>query len=131
MAKVLTNMNDESDFGQHEFAIVMKIVNDYFHGLHYADSNQLRNIFHPDAMLETPDLRRSLDEWLEVVNNRPVPAEQNLPYNFRLLAIEIMGNQAMAKVSSPLFEFNYVDYLGLLKENDQWLIVNKMYANLA
>jgi hypothetical protein len=37
----------------------------------------------------------------------------------------------MVKVKCPLFDFNYVDFLGLLKEQGQWLIVNKMYSDIA
>ena len=119
-----------NDFGASEFESVMTLVQDYFDGLHYGDVAKLRAIFHPDAFLKAPGLRRSLDQWLEAVASRPVPQQQGLPYDFKLLSIEIIKDQAMVKLECPLFEHLYIDFLGLLKENGRWLIVNKMYTDL-
>ena len=108
----------------------MSLVQDYFDGLHHGDVKKLRAIFHPDAFLKAPGLRRSLEEWLDAVSSRPVPELQGLPYDYKLLAIEIIKDQAMVKLECPLFDHFYVDYLGFLKENGRWLIVNKMYTDL-
>ena len=59
-----------------------------------------------------------------------MPAKQGLPYDFKIVSIEIIQDQAMVKLECPLFEHFYIDYLGLLKENGRWLIVNKMYVDL-
>ncbi|RDE22892.1 nuclear transport factor 2 family protein [Motiliproteus coralliicola] len=118
------------DFGANEFESVMALVRDYFDGLHQGEVEKLRAIFHPDAYLKAPGLRRSLDQWLEAVANRPVPAQQGRPYDFKLLSIEIIQDQAMVKLECPLFDHFYFDFLGLLKENGRWLIVNKMYTDL-
>ena len=118
------------DFGASEFETVMSLIRDYFDGLHQADVAKLRAIFHADAYLKAPGLRRSLDQWLEAVGSRPVPEQLGRPYNFKLLSIEIIKDQAMVKLECPLFDHFYIDYLGLLKENGRWLIVNKMYIDL-
>lgn len=108
---------------------VESIVEDYFSGLHHADVTKLENIFHPDAYLKAPGLRRNLDEWLEFVGQREVPALRGDPEGFKILSMDIMHEQAMVKVLCPLLGRIYVDFLGLLKENGRWLIVNKMYAD--
>jgi len=108
---------------------VERIVKDYFHGLHHADITKLRNLFHPDAYLKAPSLRRTLDEWLKLVGEREVPALRRDPYGFEILSMDLMHEQAMVKVLCPLLGRIYVDFLGLLKENGRWLIVNKMYAD--
>lgn len=113
-----------------DFERVMALVNDYFNGLHFGNTQKLKNIFHPDAFLKAPGLRRSLQEWLAAVDNRPIPNDLGEPFRFKLLSLEIINDQAMVKVECPLFEHFYVDYLGFLKEQDQWLIVNKMYTDL-
>ena len=118
------------DFGAHEFDSVMALVQDYFDGLHHGEVSKLRAIFHPDAFLKAPDLRRSLDQWLDAVASRPIPVQQGRPYDFKLLSIDIVKDQAMVKLECPLFEHFYIDFLGLLKENGRWLIVNKMYTDL-
>jgi len=51
-----------------------------------------------------------------------------MEYNFNIQSLEIIGDQAMAIVDAPLLAAHFIDFLGLLKENDQWKIVNKMYT---
>ncbi len=125
-------MTSEIGFTQarRDFASIETMVQEYFDGLYYADTNKLRHIFHQDTVLKAPGLRRTLDEWLQQVADRPIPADIKSRYGFRLISLEIIGDQAMAKVECPLFDFNYVDYLGFLRENDQWKIVSKMYVDI-
>lgn len=111
-----------------DFDGVVGLVQDYFAGLYRGDAEQLRGLFHPDAWLKAPGLRRSLDEWLAAVATRPVPQALGEVYRFRILSVEIIQDQAMVKAECPLFEHFYLDFLGLLKENGRWLIVNKMYT---
>jgi len=120
----------QQNLGEQEFFLVMKIVNEYFNGLYHGDVERLQAIFHRDAFLKAPGLRRSLDEWLSAVAQRPVPSEQGQPFEFKLLSIEVINDQAMVKLDCPLFDHAYIDFIGLLKENGQWLIVNKMYTDL-
>lgn len=114
--------------GQYDIAIIASMLQEYFDGIYEADTARLRNIFHEDASLKAPGLRRSRDEWLQLVGERPVPKEEGHPYCFRILSIEVIGEQAMAKVECPIFEQYYIDYLGFLKEGGIWKIVNKMYT---
>jgi len=114
-----------------DFAKVNDIIAQYFEGLHHGDIDKLLAIFHPDAWLKAPDSRRSLQTWLKDVASRPTPAEQTDTKGYTILAIDIVHDQAMVKVSCPLFTFHYIDFLGLLKENGQWRIVNKMYTDIA
>ena len=113
-----------------DFAEVLAIVQGYFRGLYTGDAPALRELFVPDAYLKAPGLRRSLDDWLSAVAARPVPQQQGATYAFKVLAIEVIKDQAMVKVECPLFEHFYVDFLGLLKEDGRWRIVNKMYTAL-
>jgi len=118
------------DFGRGDFDSVMTLVQAYFDGLHQGNVEKLESIFHADAFLKAPGLRRSLQQWLEAVADRSIPAQQGQAYDFKLLSIEVIKDQAMVKLECPLFEHAYVDFLGLLKENGRWLIVNKMYTDL-
>lgn len=113
-----------------DFDTVVAIIRDYFDGLHTADTAKLEKIFHSDCVLKLPNRRRSLAEWLHDVRNRRVPNEEGVLYRFRILAVDIVNDQAMVKVECPLFENFYIDFLGLLKEQGQWRIVNKMYTCL-
>jgi len=113
-----------------DFESVTRIVQDYFDGLHYGDPSKLRTIFHEDAFLKAPGSRRSLEQWLAAVASRPVPSKQGRAYDFKLLSIDVIKDQAMVKLECPLFEHRYIDFLGLLKEDGHWKIVNKMYTDL-
>lgn len=108
---------------------IKALIQGYFDGLHHADVDKLNRIFAPDCVLKAPGIRRTKTEWLQLVKSRPVPAEQNAAYDYQILNIEILGDQAMVKVDVPLLGSHFVDYLGLLRENGEWLIVNKMYAD--
>lgn len=121
---------DASDLNSNEFESVIALVRKYFDGLYYGDVSKLRAIFHQDAFLKAPSFRRSLEQWLEAVAIRQAPSLQGQPYAFKLLSIEIIKDQAIVKLECPLFDHLYIDFLGLLKENGRWLIVNKMYSDL-
>lgn len=113
-----------------DFYSITAILQNYFDGLHHGDVEKLAAQFHPDAWLKAPGARRSLKQWLTDVAGRPVPATLNKPFAFEILSIDVVQDQAMAKIKCPLFDFNYVDFLGLLKEQGQWRIVNKMYTDI-
>lgn len=113
-----------------DFEQIETIVQSYFDGLYEGDSQKLRAQFHPDAFLKAPGIRRSLEQWLADVESRPKPVEQGQEKAFRILAMDVVKSQAMVKVSCPLFHYQYIDFLGLLKEDGNWLIVNKMYADI-
>jgi hypothetical protein len=113
-----------------DFESVTRLVRYYFDGLHNGDVSKLRAIFHQDAFLKAPGLRRSLEQWLAAVASRPIPSKQGRAYGFKLLSIDVIKDQAMVKLECPLFEHRYIDFLGLLKEDGRWKIVNKMYTDL-
>jgi hypothetical protein len=121
-----------SDYKQalSDFDNITAIMQLYFDGLHRGDVEKLRSIFHVDAWLKAPGKRRSLEQWLSDVAHRPNPSEQSKSFEFKILSIDIVQDQAMVKIQCPLFGFNYIDFLGLLKEQNQWLIVNKMYTDV-
>ncbi|UTM59365.1 nuclear transport factor 2 family protein [Photobacterium sp. CCB-ST2H9] len=110
---------------------VTEIIQTYFEGIHHGDTEKLSSIFHADAVLKAPDLRRSVEVWLEVVRSREKPHTLGAEFAYRILSADVIGDQAMVKVLCPLLGHTYIDFLGLLKENGQWRIVNKMYADLA
>jgi hypothetical protein len=126
MNKVQPEIGDETS----DFSEITAILHQYFNGLHHGDVAKLKSIFHPDAWLKAPGARRSLTQWLIDVESRPVPIQLNKPFGFNILAIDVVQDQAMVKIHCPLFDFNYIDFLGLLKENGQWRIVSKMYTDI-
>jgi len=111
-----------------DYDAVNELLNNYFSSLYEGDVTQLRKIFHDDAWLKGNNYRKTRDEWLEAVANRPVPSVEGMEYNFNIQSLEIVGDQAMAKVDVPLLAAYFIDFLSLLKENGKWKIVNKMFT---
>lgn len=118
--------NTRSDFQQ-----ITKIIESYFDGLYNGDTQLLDNIFQHESWLITPRGRRDKKQWLKDVANRATPKELQQDYLFSILAIDIISDQAMVKVYCPIFEFKYIDFLGLIKSDNQWQIVSKMYTDVA
>lgn len=109
-------------------AAIHTMVQSYFSGLHHGDAELLATLFHPDCVLKAPGLRRTMARWLDHVAHRPVPAVLGQPWNFQILALDVQGDQAMVKVDCPLPHGHFIDFLGCLREDGRWRIVNKMYA---
>jgi len=128
----MNNLNEKqyNNSDQKDYQEIMMLLQDYFDGLYEADIEKLKTIFHPDTVLKANGLRRGRDEWLDAVISRPVPKAAGMAYDFTIISIEIINDQAMAKVDVPLLAGHYIDYLGLLKEGGKWLIVNKMYTTI-
>lgn len=110
--------------------LIRAVINQYFEGLYHGHVLTLRAVFHPDTWLIAPGARRSMSQWLTDVADRPAPVSLGQAYRFEILSIDRVQDQAMVKIKCPLFDFNYVDFLGLLKERGQWLIVSKMYTDV-
>ena len=113
-----------------DYASIQALMRDYFTGLYEGDVEKLRRIFHDDAYLKANGYRKSRDEWLDAVAARPIPKNEGMDYNFHVMSLEIIGDQALAKVNVPLLAANFIDFLGLLKEEGQWKIVNKMFTTV-
>ena len=113
-----------------DFDRVTHVINQYCEGLYLGDAKLLEDIFHQDAWLKLPGKRRSLSTWLEDVRQRQTPKDLGQAYDFKILSVDLVQDQAMVKLECPLFDFHYIDFLGLLKEEGQWRIVNKMYTDI-
>ncbi|MEL7448339.1 MAG: nuclear transport factor 2 family protein [Pseudomonadota bacterium] len=113
---------------QKDYEAINELLNAYFDSLYVGDVDRLREIFHDDAWLKGNGFRKTRDEWLEAVADRPVPSVEGMDYAFNIQSLEIVGDQAMAKVDVPLLAAHFIDFLGLLKEDGEWKIVNKMFT---
>lgn len=118
------------DDATNDFTAVITILHNYLDGLYHGDVAKLAAIFHSDAWLKAPSVRRSLTQWLIDVDSRQVPSQLNKSFDFKILSLDVVQDQAMAKIHCPLLDFNYIDFIGLLKEDGQWRIVTKMYTNI-
>lgn len=116
---------------------VRAAVEGYFEGIMTYDADLLRRVFHPDArimtFLPTGDgprttrayYNRTLASWLAFAEGTP-PSDTS-QYSNRIVSVDIAGNAAMVKTVLEWPEIRYVDYLSLLKMEDGWRIIAKIW----
>lgn len=116
-----------------EEAAVRATVASYLHGLHFNDVAGLERAFWPDAKLYFIKRDGSLgqltqQDWYKSFISH---AGQEEAGDFRITAVDVTGDAASVKVVETYEKSVYVDYLNLLRWNDEWRIVNKIYTTYA
>lgn len=106
----------------------------YFQGIFRGDIGMLEKAFHPQALLfgdiDGQPYFKTLSEYLETVKNRQSPLQRGEPFRMKTLGIDILGNNAIARLHVPMLGYNYYDLLSLSKTGDRWQIVNKLFSNV-
>jgi len=114
-------------------AAVRTVVEAYLHGLKFNDVPSLRSAFWPDAKLLFVNKNGSLgqlsqEEWYKMFAGSAGKEEEG---DLRIASVDIADNAASVKVIETYPKSIYVDYLNLLRLNDKWIIVNKIYTSRA
>lgn len=114
---------------------VAAVLSKYFNGIYTGDTGLLRSAFHPQALV-TGDVNgqpyfKSLDQYLEGVENRKSPQELGEIFRMEILGMEIINAIAVVKAHLPMFEYNYYDLLSLTRINGEWVIINKLLTNVS
>ncbi len=104
-------------------------INQYFKGRKEGNTALLKKIFHPTARLLTikEDTLSSLS-LSDYLNH--VQAQGAVACKTTLLSTEVTGNIATAKTEFDYGTIKYIDYLSLLKVENEWRIVNKTYQKI-
>lgn len=115
-------------------AAVLSVVDAYCKGVFTGDVELLRSVFHPKAALfaevRGQPYYRPLAEYLAVVAARQSPEVLGEPFGMKPLAVEVTHEIALAKVHCPMFDYNYIDYLSLVRWDGEWRIVNKVFTDV-
>lgn len=104
----------------------------YFDGIHFGDTDKLRQAFHPQAHLYSATdgefVDMTLSDYLELVAGRQAPADGGHPRNDRIITLDLSGPEtAHAKVELSVPPKYFVDYLTLLKIDGRWQIISKTF----
>lgn len=118
----------------HPHEAVLRVVDAYCRGVYSGDIALLRSAFDPRALLFA-DVRgaayfRPLEEYLAVVVGRRSPQALGQAFLMRPISVEVTGNIAFAKVACPMFDYHYIDYLSLVRQEGEWKIVNKTFTDI-
>ena len=118
-----------------EQAIRQHIERHYFDGVRRSDTAVAHGAFHPVAKMffvrDGKLVERSIPDWLaDIARNAPKPAQPD-SFKRRVLDVDVSGNAATAKLQLDYANAVIIDYMSLLKENGQWLIVSKIFDRKA
>ena len=108
---------------------VRKALGYYLAGHATGIADTMAKGFHPDAELKFVRngqyTRRTLAEYLSGFNGRPAADEAQRVR--RIVAIDIVGNAASAKIELDYPNTLLTDYMQLLKVEGDWKIVHKIF----
>jgi hypothetical protein len=106
------------------------VIRNYVEGMVFADEVLLRHAFHPACRIighyhgELEWL--SLDDFISAIKAEG-PAPKEVKPFWETLSVDITGDAAAVKVMDDYIGMRFTDYLSLLKINERWMIVNKLY----
>ena len=114
------------------FSEITSVLNLYFDTLYYCDLDKFDVVFHEKAIYVTADesttLCRDMSEYRQVIAKRHSPASRNEARLDYIDGIELAGeNTARARVRCTIGSNDFVDFLTLIREQNQWRIIAKVF----
>ena len=110
---------------------ITQTVQYYFDGMYHSDIESLKKAFDPNAFLhgyfEGRLVHLAFNAWLKQVEGRPAPSKNGEAYDMKIVSVDITDNIAQVKVFDFYLGKFFTDYLSMMKVNDSWLIMNKMF----
>jgi len=115
-----------------QLAEIEATLTSYFDALYDSDAVMLADVMHPRAIYATADepelLIRSMDEYLPIVAARQAPRARGEARKDVIESIDRAGdNTALARVRCSIGSRDFVDFLSLIRTNQGWRIVAKVF----
>lgn len=111
-------------------SMIEKVIQNYFEGYQQADTTLIKKAFHSDTrLLSVEDGKLDVTEmkdWLKGLEDRHLRGETRVG-KLKIESIDITGYTASVKLNIVFPTFEFTDYLSLLKIEDKWVIVGKIY----
>lgn len=112
--------------------LIEETVQIYFDSMHESDKDKVERAFHPNAMIsghiagDFSEMDRNAFGKL-VASQQPSAKEKGEPARLEIVAIDIAGETAVARVRDDYMGRTFLDTLSMVKSNDEWVIYNKLY----
>lgn len=114
-----------------DIEMIQQTIQFYFDGLYHSDVEKLKKAFHPSSQVigffEGNLAIQPLEGFLEFIKATSAPSESGEEYDMKIVSIDITGNEAAVKVEDLYLGLRFTDYLSLLRIENNWVIVNKVY----
>lgn len=105
-------------------------VKRYVEGMVFADEPLLRQAFHPSCRIIGHYHKAlewlSLDEFIDAIKAEGPAAKGVKPF-WEVIELDVTGDAAAVKIIDDYAGMRFTDYLSLLKIDDRWVIINKLY----
>ena len=118
-----------------DYASVRTVIDNYIKGSYTADTDLLKRCFHPNAVM-SGYYRGDLDigspqPFFDQLEFELSPKSSSEDYQAEISFIHIAGCMAsVGVVEDNLLGTNYVNHFHLLKIDDQWRIISKIYVDV-
>lgn len=112
---------------------IAELMEAYFEGLYQADSNLLRQVFHPRLVYvcatDGDELYLDLDTYMARIDGREPPARRGDPRDETILEIAF-GSPRLAHVTAcmSMMGRSYLDHLTLVPHEGSLRIVTKVFT---
>lgn len=110
---------------------ITQTVQHYFDGMYHSDTASLKKAFDPNAFLhgyfEGRLVHLPFNDWIKQVESRPAPSKSAEAYDMKIVSVDMTDNIALVKVFDLYMGKYFTDYLSLIKVEDNWVIMNKMF----
>ena len=115
-----------------EYLAIVAVLKKYYDALYCCDTELLSQVFHASAQYFTAAsgelLHLDMNTYFPIVEQRISPQSSGEPYGYLIDSIEFVGDvTAIARMRSSLFSKNFIDLLALIKIDDQWQIISKVF----
>ena len=119
--------------GNHE--AILDVVERYFESIYTGDVAGLRCVFHPAAQV-TDNVRgplrvRPVEEYILGVGSRESPQARGERRTMHAIAVEVLDGVASVTARLDMLDQRYFNVLSLIKQDDQWIIVHKLFGDVA
>lgn len=117
-------------FGQSDDESIKTMINTYFDGFSKGDTAALNKVFYANALLRNLNTStgRVQDSPLKgFISKMPVGG---VKATGKLISYAYAGTSGSASIELQFADFKYIDLLSLLKINDQWKIVCRVYSRV-
>lgn len=117
-------------YAQSDEESIKSTLQSYIQGFTKGDSASLNKAFHPNALLRNLNASsgRIQDTPLKTFIGKMPSGGVNA--TGKMLTYEYAGISGVATVELQFADFKYIDLLSLLKINDQWKIVCRIYSRV-
>lgn len=106
---------------------------DYMDGGTNGDTTRLVRAFHPSATMKY--INKQTGQFTDVpiadyLGRAKTGAGKKIDRKTKILTLDVVGTAAQAKLELDYATFQFIDYFNLVKINEKWLIVSKIFYRL-